>query len=272
MQLDKTRIAIRERSFPDILDLALHVIRRYAPALAVAFVAGVLPLALLNHWLLSDYLNDFDIDDAPSGWYFYFLLVLLIWETPLATAPITLYLGQALFSEQPGAGRLFKDLLASLPQLILFQVVLRGLLSCTPFTWPVLFLVWPYLNEIILLERNPWRKRGPYGTSTATRSSNMHARNRGELFNRWLGALVIGAGLIGAVAITCWYLRMLLAYEMRVDRTMYTVYLQGAIWLVVGYFAVVRFLSYLDLRIRTEGWEVELIMRAEAARLTRQLA
>src|SRR6185437_9251482 len=144
MQLDKTRIAIRERSFPDILDLALHVIRRYAPALAVAFVAGVLPLALLNHWLLSDYLNDFDIDDAPSGWYFYFLLVLLIWETPLATAPITLYLGQALFSEQPGAGRLFKDLLASLPQLILFQVVLRGLLSCTPFTWPVLFLVWPY--------------------------------------------------------------------------------------------------------------------------------
>ncbi|HXT57762.1 MAG TPA: hypothetical protein VN699_03965, partial [Pirellulales bacterium] len=59
---------------------------------------------------------------------------------------------------------------------------------------------------------------------------------------------------------------------MRVDRTMYTVYLQGAIWLVVGYFAVVRFLSYLDLRIRTEGWEVELIMRAEAARLTRQLA
>jgi hypothetical protein len=272
MQLDKTRIAIRERSFPDILDLALHVIRRYAPALAVALAAGVLPLALLNHWLLSDYLNDFDIDDAPPPEYFYVLLALIIWELPLAAAPTTLYLGQALFSEQPSAARVGKDLLASLPQLVLFQVVLRGALSCFFLTWPVLFWVWPYLNEIILLERNPWRKRGPSGTSTATRSSNMHARNRGELFNRWLGALVIGAGLIGAVAITCWYLRMLLAYEMRVDRTMYTVYLQGAIWLVVGYFAVVRFLSYLDLRIRTEGWEVELIMRAEAARLTRQLA
>ncbi len=42
-------------------------------------------------------------------------------------------------------------------------------------------------------------------------------------------------------------------------------------WLVVGYLTVVRFLAYLDLRIRREGWEVELMMRNEAARLTRQL-
>ena len=45
-----------------------------------------------------------------------------------------------------------------------------------------------------------------------------------------------------------------------------------AIWIVVGYFSVVRFLSYLDLRIRREGWEVELRMRAEGARLTRRHA
>jgi hypothetical protein len=35
--------------------------------------------------------------------------------------------------------------------------------------------------------------------------------------------------------------------------------------------SVVRFLSYLDLRIRHEGWEVELRMRAEGAQLVRQL-
>jgi hypothetical protein len=29
---------------------------------------------------------------------------------------------------------------------------------------------------------------------------------------------------------------------------------------------VVRFLSYLDTRIRNEGWEVELLLRAEASR------
>ena len=40
-----------------------------------------------------------------------------------------------------------------------------------------------------------------------------------------------------------------------------------AMWIVVAYLTVVRFLTYLDLRIRDEGWEVELRMRAEAARL-----
>jgi hypothetical protein len=40
-----------------------------------------------------------------------------------------------------------------------------------------------------------------------------------------------------------------------------------AFWMTAGFSIVVRFLSYLDLRIRQEGWEVELLMRAEAARL-----
>jgi len=43
-----------------------------------------------------------------------------------------------------------------------------------------------------------------------------------------------------------------------------------SMWIVAGYFTVVRFLSYLDLRIRREGWEVELRVRAEAARMARQ--
>ena len=44
----------------------------------------------------------------------------------------------------------------------------------------------------------------------------------------------------------------------------------AAMWTVAAFFAVVRYLSYLDLRIRREGWEVELQVRAEAERLTRQ--
>jgi hypothetical protein len=39
------------------------------------------------------------------------------------------------------------------------------------------------------------------------------------------------------------------------------------LWLVAAYFSVVRFLAYLDLRIKHEGWEVELLMRAEGLRL-----
>ena len=44
-----------------------------------------------------------------------------------------------------------------------------------------------------------------------------------------------------------------------------------AMWVVAGYLSVVRFLFYLDLRIRHEGWEVELRLRAEAARQAAKL-
>jgi len=43
------------------------------------------------------------------------------------------------------------------------------------------------------------------------------------------------------------------------------------LWLIVAFMSMVRFLSYLDLRIRHEGWEVELLMRAEALRLVARM-
>ena len=67
------------------------------------------------------------------------------------------------------------------------------------------------------------------------------------------------------------YLRGMLTEHWDFDRAMYTVGFQLSVWIVATYFAIVRFLSYLDLRIRNEGWEVELLMRAEGARLSRQL-
>ncbi len=40
----------------------------------------------------------------------------------------------------------------------------------------------------------------------------------------------------------------------------------AAMWIVAGYYAVVRFLSYLDLRIRREGWEPVRRQRQPEAR------
>ena len=45
-----------------------------------------------------------------------------------------------------------------------------------------------------------------------------------------------------------------------------------AAWMVAIYFTVVRYLCYLDLRIRHEGWEVDLRLRAEAVRLSSKFA
>jgi hypothetical protein len=271
MQLDKTRVAIRERSYVDILDLALAVLREHAGPLCLAWLSGAVPISLFNYWLLSDSFvaGAFDYSDLPG--YLFVLSLLICWELPLATAPITLYLGQVLFVERPSTARLVKDFCSSLPQMILYQVVLRGVLTGMVITIPVLFVGWPYLSEIILLERNPWRKRSPVGTSTLTRSSNMHSRNRGELFNRWLGSLLLGALLVFVFWCSLCFLVRVLAGQLEDVTPEYTVWLPATLWLVLGYLAVVRFLSYLDLRIRAEGWEVELLLRAEAARLARQI-
>lgn len=269
MQLDKTRIAIRERSFIDILDLALAVLRDHAGPLTVALLVGAVPVALFNHWLLGGMLLADAFDPSDLTGYFFLLALLICWELPLATAPITLYLGQALFLERPSAAKLVKEFIASLPQLILFQVLLRGVMVWLVVLIPVLFWGWPFLTEIILLERNPWRKHSVNGTSTFSRSSSMHGRNRAELFSRWFGSLLLGALLFFFFWRSIWYLVRALSGQLDSNAPQYTIWFHVALWLVIGYFAVVRFLSYLDVRIRTEGWEVELLLRAEAARLTR---
>lgn len=271
MQLDKTRIAIRERSYADILDLALSVLREHAGPLVLALLVGAVPAALFNHWLLGDLLreNSFGSDDVV--WYLYFMALLVYLEMPFATAPVTLYLGQALFVERPDPARMLKDFIGTLPQMLFYQLLPRAL--CVPFVITIAapFVGWPYLGEIILLERNSWRKRQPGGTSTMTRSGNMHSRNRGELFARWLASIFVGTLLLLLVWQSLWYLVQRLSGQSEEVTPQFTVWLPVATWLVLGYLAVVRFLSYLDLRIRTEGWEIELLLRAEAARLARQI-
>lgn len=274
MQLDQNRIVIRERGYLDILDLALRVIRVYAFPLALAFACGVVPAMCLNAWLLADYAEP-DFEFLPGVYvpasYMWFMLLLVIWEMPLVTAPVTLYLGQALFEDWPQPGEIARRLLRSLPQMVWYQLILRGLMLPWVITWLFLFAQWPHLSEVILLERNPMRRRRPDQMTTGRRRGLLHGGYAGELFARWMGALGVGSLLFLSFWLSLWLTGGMLLSEWQWSGATYTLFFPLALWLVVGYFAVVRFLGYLDLRIRREGWEVELMMRAEGARLTRQL-
>ena len=260
MQLDKTRIAIRQREYVDILDLALRVIRVYAWPLLAALCAGIVPMMVLDSWLLADY-QELDFELGFPAQYMFYMTLLIVVETPLATAPATLCLGQVVFTERPDARAIARDFRRSLPQLLRYQVLLR-----------VWHIRWPYLNEVILLERNPMQRKTAGGESTLDRGRILHQGNGGDLFARWFFSVAVGTMLFASLWLSIFLLRMMLLsrWEWGFDRPMYTVFFQLALWVVVSYFTVVRFLSYLDLRIRREGWEVELMLRAERARLTRQ--
>ena len=282
MQLDKTSIVIRERNYFDILDLALRVVRTYPAPLFIAMLLGTIPFAALNHWWIGD---SADINYAletgdfiPFGYLFDCTLLIVI-EMPLATMLTTIFLGQATFMKQPGAKLIARDAVGSWWQMLVFQVIVRSLLTVLVVTWFLLFSLWPYLNEIILLERNPLARQGANRMTTVRRSSALHNGSFGDLFGRWVASMIIAATLLMAIWIGLWILGSMLLgsagmTEMQIGKlfgaVFYTVYLQAAIWIVVHFFSVVRFLSYLDLRIRREGWEVELQLRAEAARMVRQ--
>lgn len=270
MDFDKYRIAIRERSLIEILDLALHVIRAHALPLGAALAVGIVPAICLNAWLLARWTEP-DFDLGYPFWYLFWMTPLVIWEIPLATAPATLFLGQALFTPKPQAGQVARDFFRSLPQMLLYQVFLRGLMIPLVFTWFVPYAIWPYLGEVILLDRNPLRARTRGGMTTWRRNRSIHSGFSGDLFSRWLGSLIVGAALLASFWLSMWLAAGLLLSAWEFRGPVFTVFFPLALWLVVGYFSVVRYLGYLDLRIRREGWEVELLMRAEGARLTRQL-
>src|SRR5688500_1818070 len=97
MQFDRTRIAIRERDLPDLLDLGLHMVRAHPLALAAASLVGVAPFALLNYWLLADLTF---VEEEDYAWYAFRMVMLVLFEAPLAAVPVTLLLGQAMFSER----------------------------------------------------------------------------------------------------------------------------------------------------------------------------
>ncbi len=269
MQLDQARIAIAERSWFEILDLALHVIRRHAGPLALAALAGIAPFALINHLLSTSGLRDTD-DPGPLFTRGYWLMLLVMIEAPLATAPLTLYLGQALFVDRPSPRQIFRDYLSSLPQILLLQGVLRTILILPVLTWIVPYGVWPYLNEVILLERNPLT-RSNGRISTLARNASLHRASGGEFLGRAVGVLVMAPLLVFALTYTQ---KISLEWLLGVETTPlgWLTEFHAALWIVACYFTTARFLSYLDLRIRSEGWEVELLLRAQHDRLVRQIA
>jgi hypothetical protein len=215
-------------------------------------------------------------------------VLVVCWEAPLASIPTTLYLGEALFVEKPDVKRMVHSFGAALPQLLavqgLFRAALIGMLflpSEAPFwllrvglglAWVLLYWLRPYLNEIILLERNPW-SGGPGVITTRRRAASLHGHFAGNLFGRWIAAISFGSLWTAGLAAAIFWIRMTVTGgEMDFSPPLFEIWLPLALWIVVSYFNVVRFLSYLDLRIRGEGWEIELRMRAEANRLRSQLA
>lgn len=248
MVYDQTLVQIRERSFLEILDLALVVLRRRPVTIGLAALAGAVPFAIFNAWLTRE-------QNLPFIGY----LFLLVLETPWATAPLTIVLGGLMFGERRPVGRVLKTMMQSFVSMVLFQFFLRGFLLVTVVLAPFVPVRMSFLNEVILLERGRWR-------NALRRSATLCEPRGGDLFGQALaqfffGTLFVLAFWAGSGAL----MKALFSSELTWEPTWNDLVgprFHFAIWVAIEFFGIARFFNYIDQRIRLEGWEVELRLRS----------
>ncbi len=294
MQLDRTFIGIRQRSALEVWDLTLLVIRRHFSTLCLLFLIGALPWLILNHvltmWMVSD---DYYSDHVV--WFYWINACLVAFEAQVGTFLMTHYLGQAMFTADPQAmdsvraiwkmkhkfyfgwlhlmNRLVLPAIAVVALLLLVDsdeiiLLLGGLLL--PFMLFIALIVrgrTPYMSEILLLEEAPRKSSSPKIQTYSSRSSNLLGAPGADYFVKFSLAALAGVGLSLAVYESFCLLDQVLGLQSIASANLNYLYWQLSLWLVAAVIAVNRFLCYIDIRIRTEGWAVRLRLMAEERRL-----
>lgn len=257
MNLDRTTIAVRERRLSELYDLGMLVCRRHAGALALLVLAGCGPWIALDGWLLADG----DADDAGLRWWL--LLLLMSAQLPLATAPIAAYLGQAMFDERPRVATALRDGLRRWPALLV-----AGLYRTLLALLPLLLVLWPaHLVEALVLERSP-------GRDAWRRANALRSASGGTAMVHLLVGALLATAALWCLAGTWQALSGILLHADPWGEQDWFALSSGpgwpaqiAIWLAAAFAAVVRFLAYIDLRTRHEGWEIGLALSRAARRL-----
>lgn len=303
MQLDRTGIAIRQRSTLELFDLSLLVIKRYWRPILASSLLVALPLLLIDsllvQWMLGEQAQwaseSFDDPMTVLRWRRSAHLVALVClQFPLASLPTVVLLGSLVFYEPLSMRQLRDKLLPIAWRCIWVLGICRlGLVAMAleplvrremAFDWVaelfilILLPIWgltlrgfmPFASEILGLELCPLRSQDKSVVTYRRRSRRLHS----YLASEHLGRLIVAGGfaillLLMTLGLQLW-LSGILAGVWQWSWWCDYVGLPVSLWILGLYFTVFRFLAYLDSRIRLEGWELELRMRAEADRIEKK--
>ncbi|RMF96840.1 MAG: hypothetical protein D6741_10680 [Planctomycetota bacterium] len=265
LDLTDTSITIRRRTPYEVADLAFRLWGTDGLRMVGALLVGVLPFFAINSvvvQLLLEYGYEPYFHDLDFGGWFLGVLVLIIlceYEGPLAASFLTAYLGETFFERKASRGHVIRRTLNMIPQMVFWFLLpnpLRISGKCLP--------------EIILLEQAPLFKKGNVFSS----------RQRCSLFQRYelhdgltqsLTTLVTAVPLFLGLG---WSFVLGIVFLFPASLTengwTYVVAWHIAAWLTIGYTTTLRFLHYINARIRFEGWELELAVKTEAERLARR--
>lgn len=256
MNLRRARVVLRPRDAMAVLDLAAPFCvrnwRLFVP-LAGAVLVPAFAVCLLAHHLLHW--------SWPAVW------LLAVGLGGLAHAPFTIACGEALFHDprQVRLGSVLGRALRRAPSLAAVHVVSRlmnlmavGVLILVPFTAGTLLVV----HEAVLLEG-----AGPF--AAIARSGRAVRGQGGAAFG-----IAVALFLLPVVGVLAGELSLntLVATGLQLGEPFGTLWQRGGTpYALGGFFATVplsagaRFLKYIDLRTRKEGWDIQLRFMAAAA-------
>ncbi|TXH05444.1 MAG: hypothetical protein E6R05_02020 [Candidatus Moraniibacteriota bacterium] len=304
MNFDDTELVIRQRSMSDLFDMTLRVWEKYNWRLITVFLLGCFPFAMLNMYLLGwmvteDGLLSAELIDS-AAWltrtrYFYDYGMLVFLEMQIAGIFATALLGEVTFKQNPTTWQLVKSVAKRWGGILVVLGTLRfGILgplimlflprngSYDPFI--ELFLLGivatgisflsrtfrPYAPEIVVLERCDLRPRDKTHPRYDKRSTWLHAPVSTESFARMVALIALNHVAIFCMLLAYLFVQGVLTNSWQWNWVVDWIVVPLIFWFLGAFATVFRFLGYLDSRISLEGWEVELLLRAEANRLTQE--
>ena len=274
IKYDQTYITVRQRTMLETFDIALQVGKEHFVQLALALLVGCAPWMLLNYVILYRWQSD-----DYQGLFFILMASLVIAQAPLATVIITDLMGAIMFRQKQ---RLLKSIMnclrqfgklfwlhgilrMAIPVTILIAIMLpdwgiEGIVSYVMFvvfgsvgTGLLVRASRPFVTEVLLLEKPDWKPPRFGEVCFANRSQSLHGPAFGTVFSQ-----AILVALFGFLLFLSFHglfsLRQFVTGNMDLDFWMFPIFFQLACWCVAGFMTIVRFLFYIDLRIRQEGW------------------
>jgi hypothetical protein len=248
----QARVVLRERSLLDVVDLAVRFVVTHGKAYGRLSLA-TLPAAFAVSLLVAHTL----------GWGWAWTIALLL--GPFIAAPFTGLASRLLFEPTARTGEVLRATLSATPRLALVRAAeLLGMLVSGILVLPAFWLlsVFLFANEVVVLERA--------GASSAiTRMQRLLSGSAGDAI---LAALFLLALHIVAVFLGDFVGRSALEDLLEITAPPSITDGQGSVlgiaayWAFVPYLATCRFLLYVNVRTRAEGWDVQTRFAAIAVR------
>lgn len=286
MQFDQTSIAIRERSSLEVFDLAANVLVRHLQPIMVLLFLNAMPFAILDYYLIS-WMTDVSFSIQLAIAYYFAMIALILSQAQLGTCLITIFMGRVMFLDEHSIWGVLKHFFKRLPYFLYSQGILRlslfavlaamitspkdseeayllAYLGLPAITCVGLLIraMRPFVPEVIYLEQTPHKSKNDL-PSLSQRSRNLHMLASGAITTQFMLMLLFAPLLTFAIHSIFVMADSMFSIRANSDISLQPFYVVIAGWMVAGFMAVVRFLMYIDVRIRQEGWSVDLKFRAE---------